>query len=67
MSFTIDSLELKKPSEVLNNPTIEERDTPIVSFDSIVKSDNSKKIALIFLGVAVLGTIVYMFNQKQVI
>jgi len=67
MSVEIDSMVLKRPEQVLNNPTIEEKNTPIVYLDDTLKSKSNVKYAVIGLAFALIATFALIANKKQVI
>ena len=67
MSVEIDSMVLKRPEQVLNNPTIEEKNTPIVYLDGTLKSKSNVKYAVIGLAFALIATFALIANKKQVI
>lgn len=67
MSVEIDSMILKRPEEVLNNPTIEEKSTPIVYLDDTLKNQKNIKYAVVGLAFALIATFAFIANKKQVI
>jgi hypothetical protein len=67
-NFELDSLELRKPTEVLNRPIDQTvADVRIINDEASVieqKKDRSKTIALVFAGIALVSIITF-FSIKQ--
>ena len=67
-SFEIDSLELRKPTEVLNRPIDQTvGDVRIINDEGNIsekRKDRSKTIALVFAGIALVSIITF-FAIKQ--